>query len=316
MFPSLTRPLAAAGLAAALFLCAPAVSAAEEAPPGGDAAPPEVVEHIRQLLGGMGGPRGMEAIPVKRVKAAYLGVVAEPADAALRAQVKLPEGVGLVVRKVAEDSPAAAAGIRVHDILHKLGDQLLVNEQQFIVLVRLQKPGDEVALTVIREGETRKISAKLAEKEMPELRSYLTPGLPGGAGAMPFMMPGGNEWRFEFPEPGEGPEKPDGGAGPDARKLNAFLPALRAMQMGDIRMLDGEHEITITTRDGRTQILAKDKDGKVVYQGDLAPGAKLEGIPRELRLKIEALPRIMMPLPPPAARDRPGIDDQRNRDVF
>jgi hypothetical protein len=319
MFATLRKAMAAAGLAAAMALCAPAGFAAEAAPPEVAPPAPDVPGHIQQLLEGFRGLRGMEAVPVKKVKAAYLGVVAEPADPALRAQLKLPEGVGLVVRMVAEDSPAAKAGVKVHDVLHKLGDQLLVNEQQFVVLVRLQKPGDEVTLTAIREGETKKISAKLAEKELPELRAYLAPGMPGGAGGMPFMpLPGGNEWHFEIPAPGEIPDQPEGGAKPGIRKLNAFLPALKAVQMGDLRMLDGENDITITTRDGKTQIVAKDKDGKVVYQGELDAGGKLEAMPKELRLKIEALPRIMMPLPPPpaAAPGRPGIDDEKNKDVF
>src|SRR3989442_468480 len=53
----------------------------------------------------------------KKVKAAYLGISTVSADATLRTQLKLPEGVGLVVNYVAPDGPAHQAGIQLHDVL-------------------------------------------------------------------------------------------------------------------------------------------------------------------------------------------------------
>src|SRR5687767_13080737 len=75
--------------------------------------------------------------PAETVKAAFLGVGVEKPSETLRAQLGLQEGVGLVVNLVEENSPAKGAGIRQHDVLHKLDDQLLVNEEQLVTLVRL-----------------------------------------------------------------------------------------------------------------------------------------------------------------------------------
>ena len=103
------------------------------------------------------------------VKAAFLGLETGTADATLRAQLKLPEGVGLTVRHVYDQSPAQAAGVQEHDVLYKLNDQLLINPEQYAVLVRTFKPGDEVELTVIREAQPLKLKAKLIEKEVDAL---------------------------------------------------------------------------------------------------------------------------------------------------
>src|SRR5258708_1330287 len=78
----------------------------------------------------------------KTEKAAFLGVSGSPVMPALREQLKLPKGVGLIVEHVEPKSPAEAAGIKQYDVLHKIGDQLLVNAHQLAVLVRMHKPGE------------------------------------------------------------------------------------------------------------------------------------------------------------------------------
>jgi PDZ domain-containing secreted protein len=103
------------------------------------------------------------------VKAAYLGVSVACADATLQSQLKLPEGVGLKVVSVMADGPAAAAGLKEHDVIHKLDDQIVINPSQFEVLIRMHKPGETVNLTIIRQSQERVIKAALVEHDMPEL---------------------------------------------------------------------------------------------------------------------------------------------------
>ena len=102
----------------------------------------------------------------KKVKASYLGVIASPLTPAMRSQLSLPAGVGLAVESVEKDSPAAAAGLKQYDVLQKLNDQILVNVQQLSILVRIFKPGEDVALTVIRQAKPLEIKAKLVEKRL------------------------------------------------------------------------------------------------------------------------------------------------------
>ena len=61
-----------------------------------------------------------------KVKASYMGVGVDVPNDTVRAQLKLPEGSGLVVNYVDADGPAKDL-IRQHDVLQKLDDQLLIN---------------------------------------------------------------------------------------------------------------------------------------------------------------------------------------------
>lgn len=108
----------------------------------------------------------------KKVRGAYLGVGVESPSEALRSQLKLPEGVGLVVNYVDDNSPSRGV-LHRHDVLEKIDDQLLVNAEQFVTLVRLHKPGDTVHLTLIREAARTTVDVKLAEKELPALSTFV-----------------------------------------------------------------------------------------------------------------------------------------------
>ncbi len=94
---------------------------------------------------------------------AFLGVHVRDADATLRHHLGLSDGVGLVVEHVTPESAAAESGIKVHDVLHKLDDQILINNGQLVTLIRMHRPGDEVQLTIVRSGKSRHISATLKE---------------------------------------------------------------------------------------------------------------------------------------------------------
>jgi hypothetical protein len=94
---------------------------------------------------------------------AWLGLSTEEAPDALSSQLGLQNGDGLVVIFVQADSPAAKAGVKKNDVLVQFGDQLLVHPGQFKKLVRRQKEGDTVNLTLFRSGKKQALSATLAK---------------------------------------------------------------------------------------------------------------------------------------------------------
>ena len=132
--------------------------------------------------------------PIPTEKAAYMGIATSAVSPLVRDQLKLHRGMGLVVQFVERGSPAADAGLLQNDVLEKLDDQLLVNTPQFTALVRARKPGEEVALSLIRAGEHITARIKLAEKEVPVLEDLGTfqpqfvpiPAPPRAAGRMAF----------------------------------------------------------------------------------------------------------------------------------
>jgi membrane-associated protease RseP (regulator of RpoE activity) len=92
---------------------------------------------------------GGEPAPMKT----WLGVASEEIPDAVRAQLPLAEGTGLLVQSVAADSPAAKAGLTKNDVLVKFDDQLLTNAEQLRTLVRTRKDGEHARLTYLRRGQ-------------------------------------------------------------------------------------------------------------------------------------------------------------------
>jgi hypothetical protein len=113
------------------------------------------------------------------VKVPFLGLALGQVDEALSAQLNLPEGVGVLVRAVLPDSPAAKAGVLQHDVLHYFNDQLLVNESQLMTLVKQAGIGSDVTLKLLRKGKSETVAVKLGEHEEREPTYYGIEGRPG-----------------------------------------------------------------------------------------------------------------------------------------
>jgi len=118
------------------------------------------------LAGGSGfSQEEKPAIPPQAVGGeAWLGLrVSKPDDTTTTQLPALPPGIGFVVSKLDEGGPAAKAGVRKLDLLWKMGEQMLVNEGQLATLLRLSRPGEEVVVSVFREGKSLDIKVTLGE---------------------------------------------------------------------------------------------------------------------------------------------------------
>jgi serine protease Do len=99
--------------------------------------------------------------------ASGLGASLEQADRAVRAQLGLPNDRGLVVSSVADDGPAARAGLLENDILLTLDDKPLDRPDDLVA--RLKEAGEKAApLALIRAGKPLTIRIK------PEYRVSFT----------------------------------------------------------------------------------------------------------------------------------------------
>lgn len=120
-------------------------------------------------------------------KVAYLGVAVAKADETTREQLKLKAGAGLTVQEVSAGSPADKAGLKKHDVLQKLDDQLLFNPEQMTDLVRSRQIGDQVALTLLRQAQAQTVEVTLGETEAPKPGPRPAMGGMGGMGGMGMM---------------------------------------------------------------------------------------------------------------------------------
>src|SRR5437868_1525754 len=85
--------------------------------------------------------------PAKGRGRAFIGVGVEPIS-------ENAERPGLMVREVEPEGPAAKAGIKQGDILLKVGGKELKDFQNLVSMIAEHKPGDQVTLSVMRDGKT------------------------------------------------------------------------------------------------------------------------------------------------------------------
>lgn len=113
---------------------------------------PEVAPVVGPEEGAEGGEAGV----------AWLGLRVAKVVPELRTQVpELPMGVGFVVETIEAGGPAAAAGLRKHDVIWKMDGQLLVNEAQFGVLLALRRPGEVVEMELFRAAKAERVKLTL-----------------------------------------------------------------------------------------------------------------------------------------------------------
>lgn len=95
----------------------------------------------------------------------YLGVQMVELTPELRRHFGVSEKVGILVSRVAAESPAANAGIEVGDIVTALDDEGLESPSDLAYRVARHESGESVVLEIWRGGEMRKISVLLGERE-------------------------------------------------------------------------------------------------------------------------------------------------------
>jgi serine protease Do len=71
---------------------------------------------------------------------------------------------GPLVREVFGGSGAKRAGIREDDVITRVDNQAVDTREELIARIKNMRPGDRVTLQVLRDGETRRITATLSRR--------------------------------------------------------------------------------------------------------------------------------------------------------
>jgi putative serine protease PepD len=90
----------------------------------------------------------------------------DPTHARLGVTVGTPENEeglpgGAVVRSVEDGTAAADAGLQQGDIITRIDDTIISSSDSLVAMVRTYRPGDQVQLTVLRDGAQQKITLEL-----------------------------------------------------------------------------------------------------------------------------------------------------------
>ncbi len=97
----------------------------------------------------------------------YLGITYQPIAPDIANSYNLPVQWGAYVTAVSSGSPASQAGVQQGDIITEIGNVTIDQNHSYLNTLYLHKPGDTVALSVIRNGQTVQLQVKLGEATHP-----------------------------------------------------------------------------------------------------------------------------------------------------
>ena len=100
------------------------------------------------------------------VTRAYLGIGMYTVTEAIAQRYNLDRPTGVLIDQVMENSPAGKAGLKPLDILLKVDNQEMDAPNQVQNYIALKDPGDEVILSILRDGKPRQVKVVLGQKDM------------------------------------------------------------------------------------------------------------------------------------------------------
>lgn len=102
---------------------------------------------------------------------------------------------GVLIDAVTEDGPAAEAGLEHGDLITAIDDVSVSSVETLSAAINAHAPGDEISITIERDGETEQFDVTLAERQ-----SLFRSSLPGS-----FELPDGAAQPFPGPRSGAPP---------------------------------------------------------------------------------------------------------------
>ena len=235
-----------------------------------------------------------DATPVARETVTYLGIEAVPVDPALSKQLNLPKDTGLVVRTVIPDSPAAGV-IEAYDVVTRFEDQLLIEPRQLAVLVRARKAGDEVTITLVRSGKEQTAKVKLGQHEVPKFSE----------------RPARIERREILGFDGHGPLNEQGMPPMPREEADRMLELIQlerqpthmsvikhqengtasttVVNLGHSNVVfsDDDGVVELKIDDGKKNLIARDKEGKVIFSGPINTDQERKGVPPGVLARLQ-----------------------------
>lgn len=117
---------------------------------------PEILSLLQSLQGAVpsDADERQEAVAESRLA---LGIQCEPPSSALRKHLRLRDA-GVLITSVVPGSPAAEADLRPDDLLLRVGDSTVTDLPTLTALIAASE-GNEIQLTLLRDGEERVLAA-------------------------------------------------------------------------------------------------------------------------------------------------------------
>ncbi len=110
-------------------------------------------------------PRGWESRK-------YIGVYLEELNEELSHHFGVEEGIGLLVSKISEESPAEKAGLEVGDVIIKADGERVESVRELSELIQDKEKGDKVEIEFLRDKKKKKVKVEIDEEETSRYFSF------------------------------------------------------------------------------------------------------------------------------------------------
>ena len=213
-----------------------------------------------------------------------------------------------IVDQVSSNSPAADSGLKLHDVLLQLDEQILVNSAQLKALVQMKDSGDIITLKILRKGKPKilKVTLSEIERQLPRhgnhftnpldldvftenqlhsdfesLFPHLDPSILNLLKKHGFsQIPNGpnsrirNKRFFDF-------ENPVHGSGEGNTESYSYSSKQR-----NIIMSDENGTIEFSEKGGQKWLKVKDSEGEIIHDGPVNTEQQIQELPISIREKL------------------------------
>ena len=244
---------------------------------------------------------------------AYLGVMAVEVDDALALHLNLDKKKSFIIKRVVKDTPASVAGLEMHDIILKVNNEEVDSSQPLASALKDFKPEDKVNLEIIRAGKVMALDVTLGESapklslaDMKDRIKLIVPNQNGNPDIKIHILENMEKMKEFQKQIQESFNNRNGGLNEEIQKaleqianankdLNHFQ--LNSSMSTVMSTSDGDHNVTVTIKDGNKSAVVRDSSGKIIFEGDINTDAELEAIPAEIREKIKGVQNKVQILP-------------------
>lgn len=205
----------------------------------------------------------------------FLGVMTAPAPSSLTSQLGRPAGMGLVVVSVQAKSPVDGV-LNVDDLLVRLDDQKLINNDQLTALIRSHQEGEEVTVTYVRAGKEATAKVKLVKQEVVERQPVVKAITQlAGPGKVAVVQADGNVIV-------------GGNFSPDNAIAMSRFSDTNGTVSQTFNFSDSTGTIEINLLDGKRKVTVREPDGSISFSGPYDTEAEHKAAPAAIQTRIAA----------------------------
>jgi len=184
----------------------------------------------------------------------YVGVEAQSVNEATAKALHLSDDAGALLAGVQANGPAAKAGLKAGDVIQAVNGQKVANPRDLALRVADLKPGDTATVHVLRNGEPRDVSVKVAQLPNEQVTANEDAAQAGRPQVGLALAPLSPELRGQL-------DLPEATQGAVVRQVRPDSPAEQAgLQPGDVIVAVGTQDVASPAE--AVQAMRKALEGK------------------------------------------------------